>query len=320
LVDGTDFEGGRQPPDRTRFHTELHEVFEKRKQLLTEWFLIEEPDDEVMKSLRAHFPYNRPSAALIKSVFLNFSKLKTDSRNVFGPSYNAVLKERKQGYQSGDYDDSEQLLDLLEKHICARVDSNFQKSVSDGVVDYKKKLQEQGQTATAKMISDEKKTLIQNKTAYYNQKKAGWHNSVVHTCPGSFLCFLLLGAPGKNLHSLDIGRVVELGNGAAGAAVTAAAVTAAAVTAAAVTAAADRREELNDELAGRLNYADAPYDTEDSVLPPNGGQLYCASLLCENVYTDICEGEESGGCECDQTFCAGCYEQHVATYKRQRVV
>jgi hypothetical protein len=197
---GTDFEGGRQPPDRTRFHTELHEVFEKRKQLLTEWFLIEEPDDEVMKSLRAHFPYNRPSAALIKSVFLNFSKLKTDSRNVFGPSYNAVLKERKQGYQSGDYDDSEQLLDLLEKHICARVDSNFQKSVSDGVVDYKKKLQEQGQTATAKMISDEKKTLIQNKTAYYNQKKAGWHNSVVHTCPGSFLCFLLLGAPGKNLH------------------------------------------------------------------------------------------------------------------------
>lgn len=116
----------------------MSEDFSKRKHLFRDWFDIEEFDDRMMTLLKKTFHIN-PSEAECRTTYNFWKTIKSDCRNEFGSSYSLQRAVQLKGYKSGNYNDDDIILNILEQHIIKSIDENFRKAMSNYKADLKKK-------------------------------------------------------------------------------------------------------------------------------------------------------------------------------------
>ena len=114
-----------------RFNIVLKDEFESRKALLDDYFSVEPIDENMLKELRDLFPKESLNNEVeLKKVYACWEQCKRDCKNSYAPSYLRSKKQRMNGYQSGTYDDSKSLLDILEKEVCDGITDNFKKAMN----------------------------------------------------------------------------------------------------------------------------------------------------------------------------------------------
>lgn len=181
-----------------RLNIELKDEIEKRQHVLEDYFLIEPIDDKMLNMLRENFP-KVPTEADTKRVYSCWEACKRDCKNTYAPPYIRSRKERREGYQSGTYNDTDSLHTILKKEIIDTIDDNFRKAMNA----IKNNLTKD---AGGKSDAEQKEYLLKEETSkatFYTTKKAEWKKIKL---PKYILAFILLGsASDKDLPALTVG-------------------------------------------------------------------------------------------------------------------
>jgi hypothetical protein len=116
----------------------------------------------VQPTLEATF-HDNPTPQEVKWAKTCFDQVKTACWNLWNPEYDKTSKKQEAGGDSGTYDDQDLIMKFIKDAIESRVEDNFKKFISNGIVTFKKA----DPTAEDRAIRDEEKRLCDLKKDYY---------------------------------------------------------------------------------------------------------------------------------------------------------
>lgn len=183
-----------------RFNDLYHDALETRTEqnLYEGLFDLTPITKEQWDTLSSSFSEN-PTKKEIDDNFKEFKKHQATCRNIYGPEYQSLMREK----HSGEYNDSTVLLKMRQKAACTKIESNHTKATSKFKT-AKKHLLEQtnGKELFDEAVAENEITLA---ATYDNQKEKLWKTIMIDS---SFLTFVILGNPGSNNCAIVVPRNV----------------------------------------------------------------------------------------------------------------